>query len=388
MRMNLSQLCMTLLITLLISCTGTTISDPSQLAGSDTGVATASSSQVTHAEDEVEDELTVNLLVSAQGTVHLKRSEWSDYYRTDFGSQLQSGDLLRVAEDSRAVVLCDGLRTRQVPAGSPTGLNNLCPPPEEKILVRGGVFLGNTRGGHDPFIPYVISPRKTLLLNPTPELRWNAVPGASSYTVTVKGEGVDWVETVTEPSIVYPGEPALVPGAAYAITVQADTGESSQDEGVQGLGFTVVDAATALRIEANVARIMALELDAEGKELALGQYLAGEGLIAEAIETLETLVQEVPAAPFPYRMLGDLYRQSGLNLLALEHYEAAVALADTSDNLEAAALAREGLAEVSLALGDREAAATLLRAAIDLYRLLGDAEQADALKARLEENGL
>ena len=391
MKMNLSRLWLSLAICL-VSCTSTPTGDAPQVARDNRAPAVASTSETAsetaQGNNTAVDEAGVNLLVSVHGIIQLKRREWADYYRTDFGSLLHAGDLLQVGADSNAVILCNGLRTRQIPGGSPVGLNNICPPAEEAILVRSGVLVGNTRGGSDPFLPYIISPRKTKLFTMTPMLRWNPVPGATSYTVTVKGEGVDWQTTVTEPSVAYPGQPSLVRGQTYAVVVQADTGASSQDEGVQGIGFTLVDAPAAARVEANMAKIMALELDAEGKELALGQYLVGEGLFSEGIEILETLTSEMRDSPFPYRMLGDLYRQSGLNLLAQADFETAVALADTGENLEAGALAREGFAEVALSLGDRDYAATLLQEAIELYQLLGDDAQVTTLTERMEAYGL
>lgn len=375
-----------LLIILMVACTAMPQGSTESAVG-DSPASQRDGDMNTLSSDD-SDESSLILLVAAQGTVRLKRKEWLDYYRTEFGSQLHRGDLLQVQEDSDAVVLCDSLLTRSIPGGAPAGLNNLCPPPQEKILVRGGVLLGNTRGGSDPFIPYIISPRKTKLLNPTPTIRWNPVPNASSYTVAVTGPSVEWQTVTSESSIVYPGEPPLLPGETYAVTVTADTGASSRDEGVQGIGFTMVDAPTADRVEANIARIMELELSQEGKQLALGQYLAGAGLSAEAVEVHEALTNEMPESSSPTLFLGDLYRQSGLNLLAAERYEMALELAEAGDNLEAVALARRGLADVLLSLGERDEAAAVLRDAIDAYAQLGDTEQVEALNQQLEDNGL
>jgi hypothetical protein len=62
----------------------------------------------------------------------------------------------------------------------------------------------------NPLIPYIISPRCTLVLNPLPMLRWNGVPGASRYTVSLIGdEDVLWETDVSETEVVYSGEPAL-----------------------------------------------------------------------------------------------------------------------------------------------------------------------------------
>ena len=188
----------------------------------------------THTEPPVIEEPGHNLLIEAEGDIQLKRDDWSDYHPTDFGASLQRGDQLRPADGSKAVVLCDDLVIWTVPAGVPSGLTNGCTYQPDPPLVRNGSQLGNVRGPTDNLIPYIISPRATQLLTFTPTLRWNSVPGTTSYNVRVRGGDVDWSTEVEGTEIEYPGDPPLEPDVWYLLIIEADNDKSSQDEGKAG----------------------------------------------------------------------------------------------------------------------------------------------------------
>src|SRR5688572_13455644 len=121
----------------------------------------------------------LNLLIAADGEVLLKRNSWSGFHPASFGAVLNRGDQLQPAVDAKVVVLCENLTTWTVPGGIPSGLNNGCPQVPEPALASAGGLIANTRGGTDPLIPYIISPRSTKLLDPMPTLRWNAAHGAT-----------------------------------------------------------------------------------------------------------------------------------------------------------------------------------------------------------------
>jgi hypothetical protein len=388
------------LLMLLAACTGTQTADviePSSGGSSQTGTgsmpapsepATPTPSGVPAPEASTEGinplaDPGLNLLVSSSGGVQLKRKTWSSYTIVDFGSELYRGDLIRVSSGGNALVLCDGLTTWEVPSGAPAGLNHGCPPPPEAVLIRGASLVGNTRAISDPLIPYIISPRKTKLLNTMPVLRWNPSPDAANYTVSVRGQTFEWSATTDVAEFVYGGDPALIPGQTYILIVEADNGKSSQDEGTPGLGFTLLDDATASQVQRAIDKIKSLKLSAEAEALALSQFMVGQGLFSEAIELLEGVSAGGRQASSVYRRLGDLYRASGLNLIADERYARAVELADSVGNLESASAARAGWAEVHITLGNQDEAIHLFEEAIVGYETLGDAVQVDTLKQRL-----
>jgi hypothetical protein len=144
-------------------------------------------------------------------------------------------DLVR-ARQSSAKVLC----ANQQSAPSPRAIR-LCGKfvrkANYKRLDLDGVCWANpwwNRSAH----PYIISPRRTLLLDDKPLIRWNAVPNATRYTVRLREpSGVIWQTEVKQVEVRYSGTPVLQPGVGYALIVEADTGASSTEEGVPGWGF-------------------------------------------------------------------------------------------------------------------------------------------------------
>ncbi len=325
-----------------------------------------------------------NLLVVVEGAVLLKRNGWGDYHATGFGVAVQRGDLLRLPDGAEATLLCDNLNIWNVPGGpAPSGLIG-CPRPAEPALIRRGVKIASTRGG-DPNVPYLISPRSTKLLTARPTLRWNAPAGANSYTVQVRGGDLQWMaENVTETSLVYPGDPPLEPGVSYLLIVEDDTERSSQDEGAKGLGFSILSVTEVADIEARHDQIAGLGLSNTAEQYATAQYYASQGLIAEAIEILEELIQAGSDEAAIHQTLADLYAQIGLLLLAQERYNEAITLADIQDNLEILATSRANLGVVETRLGNVEAALAQLTQAKTHYEALGEAEQVADIEELLE----
>lgn len=326
-----------------------------------------------------------NLLVVAEGEIQLQRSRWSNFHATTFGTVLERGDLLNVPSGAKASVLCDNLTIWSVPPGpAPAGLTNGCPQPPEPALVRGGVTVGNTRGG-DPTVPYIISPRSTKLLDATPILRWNASPGATNYLVQIRGSDFAWYqENVTTTALEYPGQPSLEPGVTYLLVVEGDNGKSSQDEGRRGLGFTLLDETEAQPIQANADRINELNLSDEAKTLALAQLYAGHDLIAKAMETLETVVADGNEQVAIHQILGDLYAHNALSLLAEQRYLEALELAGGQDNIESIATMQANLGRVYISLGNVDEAIRHLEAALTGYEALGDTETVQEIMELLE----
>jgi hypothetical protein len=325
-----------------------------------------------------------NILVAAEGEVQLKRGAWSDFHATSFGAALERGDLLQLPRGAKATVLCDGLTVWQVPAGVRAGLTNGCPQPRDTILVRGMVGVAGTqRGTNDPLIPYIISPRATKLLNDKPVLRWND-SGAGSFTVQVRGGDLNWhQEDVTQTELIYPGEPALEPGTFYLLVVVDSNGKSSQDEGLKGLGFSVLEEDEAERIRVDADHIAGLGLSSEAEAFAIAQFYAGHGLIAEAIAILGGLVEEGSKQAAVHQALADLYASVGLNLLAEPRYLEAIMLAEAQGNAESLAASRASLGEVYIKLNNTDEATRLLTQARAGYEALGDTQRAGELEEQI-----
>ena len=328
-------------------------------------------------------------IIQINGDVQLKRS-LGRIIRPTIGTQVYPGDELLTARGAQVLVQCADLKMWSVEAGE--NRLNSCLEATEEAECTPGTYKCPHRGDdiawNNASIPYVISPRRTALLNDKPTLRWNPVAGETNYTVSIEGEGVNWTTQVSSPQVIYSGESPLKPGSSYLLMVKANsTGVSSLDEPVRpgGLNFSLLGENQAQLVRAAKEQIEQQKWTDQAKALALAHLYTKNDLISEAITTLEELVQSgVQTAPI-YRTLGDLY----LNYLALvpqarDYYSKAVELA-SSNNLEERTAAQDGLGQVQKALGNKDEAVRWLTQARDGYKSLGDSERASALEKQLKE---
>jgi hypothetical protein len=325
----------------------------------------------------------LNLLVIAEGKVFLQRESWSDFHPASFGAILYRGDQLRLAPNAEAVVLCENLTTWNVPGGSPSGLNNGCPQVQEPVLVSSGGLIANTRGGTDLSIPYIISPRATKLLSPNPIFRWNEVDNVQTYRLSLSG--TDWQAETNDTQFMYPGNPPLQVGTDYLLIVEVDNGKSSRDEGLPGLGFSLLSDGEISRVHEETRVIEALNLTDDAKAFVLAQLYSGHHLYAEAIELLERSAEINPQVANIYRTLGNLYQQIGLLRLAELRYLRAHELATASDDVESETATAAKLGEVYLALGNKSEAHDWLEQARENYKKLGDSQRVNELEEQLAQ---
>lgn len=246
--------------------------------------------------------------------------------------------------------------------------------------------VDNGRNPVDPFIPYIISPRSTLLLDPRPLLQWNEIPGAT-YTVSIRGpQGVIWQtpEPIAATEILYPGNPPLEAGVTYQAIVQADDGTSSLDEDVPGSNFTLLSADDARKVRSALALLAGQNLNPTAEDLLQVYFYLGYYLRAEAIATLKSLIAQGETTALVYRLLGDQYLQVGLSPLAEPPYLEARDIASANQELEELAAALAGLGEVYINLNQREKAIEALTRARDTYETLENASRVRDIDAKLE----
>lgn len=326
----------------------------------------------------------VGWIIEVEGEVLLKRKGWSDYQSTTVGAELYPGDLLQPAPRARVLVQCaNGKTIWHVPDGMVSGVANGCPPQTIPVSrARGDIIPPRDR--INPLIPYIISPRHTLLLNPLPTLNWNAVPGASRYNVSLLAdEDVIWQTDLSETFVVYSGKPPLESGVDYLLMIEADTGASSQEEDLPDLGFGLLGENEAQRVSEGVEQLVNLDLAQEAKSLALVHLYKGYDLKAEAIATLEALVNKGSQTAAVFRTLGDFYLEIGLNLLAESRYLRAIELA--AADVEGQALVAASLVKVYEAIANRQEAIHWLTQARNRYQILGDMQRLEELEKQQRE---
>ncbi|NEO87033.1 MAG: hypothetical protein F6J87_22655 [Spirulina sp. SIO3F2] len=232
-------------------------------------------------------------------------------------------------------------------------------------------------------IPYVVSPRRTQILEPQPILRWLPVPGARQYNVILQGEGLHWQVETTETAIQYNGDTPLIPGGNYQVIIEADTGESSLDE-PDHLGGVSFELLTTQAQQDFRHQLQQLQADpATGPEAIANLYLT-HGLLAAGITQLEALWQTQPTSARAIQ-LGNLYFEwLFLPTLAQPYYEQALTLSGDTPSLEQAVILTQ-LGHVRAVMHDAEGAIVYWRSAQAVYKTLGDAEQIEQLETYIEQ---
>lgn len=331
---------------------------------------------------------TRNMIVEVKGKVELKRQNASRFIPASRYTELRLGDLIKPAPGASAKVLCEDGKTRIVQAGVTSGLKGICPSPKPR---QGSPETVEPRAG-ELTISYIISPRATSLLSDKPILRWNGATGSNNFTVTVRGEGLNWTKQVNRSEVcqentcelVYSGSP-LQRDVSYKLVVETEEkNSSSANDTTGGLGFKLIDAAKAIEVRTIAQQIGQQELSAQVKGIALADLYAEYNLLAEAIATLEELAknQKIAAAS---RRLGDLYLRIGLAREAEVQYLEAVRLAQATEEIEEQAAAKSGLSQVSLALNRQDEAVRLLEEAVVGYEQLEDTQRVNELKEELRK---
>jgi len=332
----------------------------------------------------------VGRIVEKQGEVALKRGKRS-IRPVNKGAELYPGDLLKPARRAIIVVRCVKGNTWILSAGVESNVNNRCQTTKPSSV---SLTTDDTRGGSDSNVPYVISPRKTRVLDGKPTIRWNAAPGATSYTVIVRAYGFTWrVAGVKGTQVTYSGEP-LKAKVGYSVVIKAEgctslKCSSEEDDSQSGTGFMLVSEAEAQQIRSNAQQLAKQDLSAEAKALALADFYAEQELMSDAIQTLETLAKQGSKTVAVYQILGEFYERVDLSLLAKARYGKALELAKAGQDVAAQAAAKAGLARIFWGLGSQEAAIRYLKEAQSAYRSLEDAERVKELAvllAKWQEN--
>ncbi|MTF39526.1 tetratricopeptide repeat protein [Cyanobacterium aponinum] len=239
------------------------------------------------------------------------------------------------------------------------------------------------KGGSNSDIPYIITPRYTLISDNTPTLHWNEVEGASSYLVKIQGGDINWQQEVKDTTVVYSGAEMLKSGIDYFVSVEADTGVSSLDDSGAKLGFRLITSEQSNSLQGAIAPIQTSNLSQEEKGIKLAEKYHQLDLNADAIAILEQLKTEGSKSAQVYRLLGDTYAKTGLNLLAEENYLTAIELESANNNLESVTEIQASLVGVKIMLGKLEEAEELNQQAQAGYSKLGNVDKGQELNRTL-----
>jgi tetratricopeptide (TPR) repeat protein len=268
----------------------------------------------------------------------------------------------------------------------------------------GAVRQGRLLGGNDARLPYVIMPRHTWVPPGALRIQWHPVAGANQYTVRLwqwsfarEAPGfMVWQTTVdgTVTETQYPGTYPLSQGLYYSIEVVTDTGISSNaDLGFAESGFEVLFPVDETILREQLALLnLANETENDSPDqigLATARIYADQGILSEAIAILVPLRDRYAQNAEIYQALGDLYSAVGLTQLAIDHYQAGLAVIlsrgqITREDQIAQALALSDLAEMNALAGDWRESRRLFSMAQSVYSLLGLEDAVAYLQRRID----
>jgi hypothetical protein len=327
----------------------------------------------------------VNTIFEVKGKVTVKKPQWKKPLPASVGLTLSFEDKLEVAANASVQVYCSNLKKWTVKpgryivsSGCPRGNPVIPLPNSNNTTLRP---TGKTEKALAK-LPYLITPRQTNILTNRPPLRWNAVPGATNYTVKI--DGVNWETQTNKTEIVYPGEPPLEAGERYRVTIEADNGASSRSDD-EKVGFTILDEQTKTTVLDAVKTVQQQQLSPEEAGLVLAHLYRGYGLYGDAVEVLEGLVKQNSQVATVYQLLGDTYLKIGLPQLAKKPYEKALKLATNTENLSVQAEIQAGLGTAYRLLGNKNEAIQWLTKAKGTYNQLGDTSQVQELAKTIND---
>ncbi|MBW4444164.1 MAG: hypothetical protein KME10_23650 [Plectolyngbya sp. WJT66-NPBG17] len=349
------------------------------------------------------------LIDSATGNVLLKRRTWSDFLPTGINTALDEQDQIRVTNGSRVRVTCPNHRNPSWTSEQPTGVRRLCG--GWGLVKSRGTQAAAVLGGADASIPYLLSPRHTLLLSNTPTFRWNAVPEAKQYTIQLKSpKGIIWETNTQATQISFAGTPTLQSGVAYSLIVKASNGKSSDQDGTANqrstdLDFRILRPSEAETVKAEVAAIVQSSTTPEVIALRLANYYGNYvlpnsaiqayglsdplfetySLTTDGINILEAQLKQGKASSILHRALGNLYWQIGLVQPAISHYTQALSLIRSSQDLEEWTLAHYTLGQIYTATNSTTNALNAYQQARIGFLFLGDTQRAGALERRIDK---
>jgi hypothetical protein len=314
-----------------------------------------------------------HLVTGVRGNVQVQRKGQNN-------QGLKTADKLLLGQGGKATLLCQNLHVKTLRQTGTFEVAKVCQVDGRNILQSLNSNRLDTRGFNDSTLPYIISPRNTVLIEAKPLLRWNSVVGSKSYRVLVTGPDLKWETTVNQSQVVYGGDP-LKSGVRYRVTVTAEKGESSERDGVTG--FSRSDDLAVTQISADIQELQQQDLSEEAKVLAVAHLEHSNELYSSAIERLEGWLKKGNQSAAGSQLLGDLYRQVGLPTLAREQYVAALPLIRRDEDLLGEAGILSSLGQIDRNQGHVKESIMWLEKAQTLYQKIEDDEQIRILNEQL-----
>jgi len=301
------------------------------------------------------------------------------------GDFVSGADELKIAGGGKVIVICANMKqatfttsgkiSRQCPSSSTRANDN-------RSLVRVVVdwfrgkplptSLGGSRSGLAD-IPYVLTPRKSMILTTHPEIRWNTVDGASSYTISLSHpefEAIAWEVAAENLNYQYPlNQPELVSGERYTLKITTDNFVASTEDG-QTVWLQVLGKAEQQELFALLEELRQQDFS-PSTEIVIESILYEEfELYSNAIAILSGYLRENESAIAVRERLAELYGTIGLLPEQEQQYQQIVRLTK-GEITESRAIALGQLADIAALREEHEIAETYLAESQAIYQQLG-----------------
>jgi hypothetical protein len=338
------------------------------------------------------------MFVNVQGNTSVKHRGTTKAVAAKPHMLVHFGDLLLIGESPGTSLVCDGKKKTLVLTKGPHPVP--CDVGPGKPFLIGG-HTQNTRllddatlgGGAEMDVPVVLAPRATRILDSHPMLRWQCIPNANVYQVSIRGEALSWTATANSTSALkYPDDaPELKRGQPYKVVITAG-GRSSEEDDQPGLGFTILRSEDEQLVRRAETEVDGLTVSEQTKRLMKGRLLANYGLIAEAIDLLAEPPHTCDAKVAPdaritdsetSQLLGVLYARIGLTRLAEGYLLAALQSSIDSGDTVGQAVSSDYLGQIYVALGRKTNALDKLKQAEHIYEVIGDHEKIEEVRGKI-----
>lgn len=345
-------------------------------------------------------------VVAITGEAEFRREAWSDVRQPlHVGAQLAPTDLVFSSAVEIDAICPDGSRQRFDDLISIDVLQ--CPQEGSVIGKVGERRLAIQRGGvQRRDVPFLISPRATLVDSPQVVLQWNHVPDAASYTVQLLEDAqLVWDSDTLMSEDVVRGRVAefvppleLNPGSSYTVVICAMIGVQESCTSDPGNAAQVNLAFMYRPLDEQQITVMeniAREFGTDSPEALYAQALVLVALpdddaveqlayYSGAIERLQRIGAEhaesdLANSVYYHNLLGTLYNNISLPQSAKAAFDQATALAPPGTESQAQALL--GLASVANTVD----ASTLYEDALKVYAEFLTVEEFDVIRQRICE---
>jgi tetratricopeptide (TPR) repeat protein len=223
-------------------------------------------------------------------------------------------------------------------------LQNCEVPLTSKSSLRYNEQFFRARGANGQNKPSIMRPYGRFIMTTRPTLEWLSVSGAKSYSITIWGVQRQTFQSLNTKLTPESGMPALSPGQTYTIIVKAISNEKILSKSISALN--ILSKSQTKSVNDEFQMIDASEINPIEKIYRRLSILTKNQLLDDSIILLERQLSLNPKDPKMYRVLAEVYLESGLLYKSKNAYEKAMELASNLSNIAEYKLAQKGLETV------------------------------------------